>query len=277
MLPGFRFLFAAILLSTSILVFGVGAAALLRATHEQAVGTPSWRTGPQEQAFAQAPPPMLAVLRVEPMPAAEAPALRDEVPTIGLPDSGPEQQAGLTFKASPPAEPQIAEPASLPAGAAPIEVPEAEPVTSVASDVPAAPAPDSTAEAAAPAAEDPPALSASSVSEPSAVETTASTAPDVAPTIVSTPQPAASAAASDAAPAKAAAPSEPVAPGVKEAPTKAKADGAPDSKATQPRAKAKKRHRVVRRPPPQPVQPSFDPFAQPQPAFAATTTTRTRR
>ena len=71
MLPGFRFLFAAILLSTSILVFGVGAAALLRATHEQFVANPSWRNGPQEQMFAQAPgqgsepaPPVLAALRV---------------------------------------------------------------------------------------------------------------------------------------------------------------------------------------------------------------------
>ena len=118
MLPGFRFLFAAILLSSSILVFGVGAAALLRATHEQAVGNPSWRTGPQEQAFAQAPTPVLAVLRVEPMPAAAAPSLRDEVPTIGLPASGPAQQAGLTSKTDPAAEPQVAEVAPDPAAAA---------------------------------------------------------------------------------------------------------------------------------------------------------------
>ena len=276
MLPGFRFLFAAILLSTSILVFGVGAAALLRATHEQAVGTPSWRTGPQEQAFAQAPTPVLAVLRVEPMPAADAPSLRDEVPTIGLPDSGPEQQAGLTFKAGPPAEPHVADPASPPAGAAPIEAPEAEPVTSVASDMSAAPAPDSTSDTTIPVAEDPPAPSASSVSEPPALETTASTAPDVPPAIAITPQPAASAATSNTTPAKAAALSEVAAPGVKDAPTKAKAVSASDSKATKRRAKAKKRHRVVRRPPPQPAQPSFDPFAQPQPAFAATPT-RVRR
>ena len=69
MLPGFRFLFAAILLSVSILVFGLGAAALLRATHEQYVSNPSWRNGPQEQMFAQAPEPaqpVLAALRVEP-------------------------------------------------------------------------------------------------------------------------------------------------------------------------------------------------------------------
>ena len=35
MLPGFRFLFAAIVLSMSVLVFGLGAAALLRAAHEE--------------------------------------------------------------------------------------------------------------------------------------------------------------------------------------------------------------------------------------------------
>ena len=34
MLPGFRFRFAAVFLSMSVLVFGVGAAALLRAAHE---------------------------------------------------------------------------------------------------------------------------------------------------------------------------------------------------------------------------------------------------
>jgi len=34
MLPGFRFLFAAIVLSMSVLIFGFGAAALLRTAHE---------------------------------------------------------------------------------------------------------------------------------------------------------------------------------------------------------------------------------------------------
>ena len=42
MLPGFRFLFAAIVLSMSILVFGLGAAALLRAAHEEFASNPSW-------------------------------------------------------------------------------------------------------------------------------------------------------------------------------------------------------------------------------------------
>jgi len=100
MLPGFRFLFAAILLSTSILVFGLGAAALLRATHEQYVSNPSWRNGPQEKVFAQVSEPaqpVLAALRAEPEAAAEpTPSLRDRVPTIGLPANEPEQVAALT-------------------------------------------------------------------------------------------------------------------------------------------------------------------------------------
>src|SRR6202021_1196742 len=64
MLPGFRFLFAAIVLSMSMLVFGLGAAALLRAAHEEFASMPAWRPAP-ETTFAQkadAPPPVLAML-----------------------------------------------------------------------------------------------------------------------------------------------------------------------------------------------------------------------
>ncbi len=71
MLPGFRFLFAAIVLSTSILVFGLGAAALLRAAHEQFASIPARRAAPEPK-FAQpidVSPPVLAMLRVEPEPA----------------------------------------------------------------------------------------------------------------------------------------------------------------------------------------------------------------
>ena len=52
MLPGFRFLFAAIVLSMSVLVFGLGAAALLRAAHEEVASTPLWRAVPEPK-FAQ--------------------------------------------------------------------------------------------------------------------------------------------------------------------------------------------------------------------------------
>jgi len=72
MLPGLRFLFAAIVLSMSVLVFGLGAAALLRAAHEKFVSVPL-RRAPPETVFAQpneAASPTLAILRADP-PAAE--------------------------------------------------------------------------------------------------------------------------------------------------------------------------------------------------------------
>jgi hypothetical protein len=71
MLPGFRFLFAAIMLSMSLLIFALGAAALLRSAHEEFASNPSWRATP-EVTFAQsgdATPPVLAALRLE-LPAA---------------------------------------------------------------------------------------------------------------------------------------------------------------------------------------------------------------
>jgi hypothetical protein len=67
MLPGFRFLCAAIVLSTSLLIFGLGAAALLRAAHEEFASMPS-RRAPPEVMFVQRDDagPTLAMLRVEP-------------------------------------------------------------------------------------------------------------------------------------------------------------------------------------------------------------------
>lgn len=68
MLPGFRFLFAAIVLSMSILIFGLGAAALLRSAHEEFASLPS-RRAPAEQVFTRKsdpPMPTLALLRFDP-------------------------------------------------------------------------------------------------------------------------------------------------------------------------------------------------------------------
>src|SRR5450432_209096 len=96
MLPGFRFLFAAIVLSMSILIFGLGAAALLRAAHEEFASNPSWHATP-ETTFAQQGEairpeparPVLAMLRVDPpvtekspdaVPAAAAPAAQAVIP-----------------------------------------------------------------------------------------------------------------------------------------------------------------------------------------------------
>ena len=75
MLPGFRFLFAAIVLTMSILIFGLGTAALLRASHEQFASIPARRTLP-EPVFAQQiepPAPTLAMLRLDSPVAEKAP------------------------------------------------------------------------------------------------------------------------------------------------------------------------------------------------------------
>ena len=75
MLPGFRFLFTAIVLSMSILVFGLGAPALLRAAHEEFANLSSRRVTPEPRSarLDDGPPPTLALLRLDP-PVAEKPA-----------------------------------------------------------------------------------------------------------------------------------------------------------------------------------------------------------
>lgn len=71
MLPGFRFLFITTVMSASVLVFAIGAAALLRATHDSFATFPT-RRAPQEQVFVKpqfnAPTPTIALLRVEAEP-----------------------------------------------------------------------------------------------------------------------------------------------------------------------------------------------------------------
>lgn len=264
MLPGFRFLLAAILLSISVLVFGLGAASLLRASHEQYVSNPSWRNGPQEPIFAQASEPaqpVLAALRVEPVADEATPAMQDlipsnQVPSIGLPavEIGPEQMAAVTLETKVQSEPQpepevaaIAPPAETAPPAA--EAPAPEPAKSEA----AAPAPADTLTPA---------------------DTAASTAtPTLAPTVSATEvprtaTPALASRVSDIAAARVAALNELAPAKVKKADS-----AAPDSK---PRAhKPKKRHRIVRRPPPQQLNQTLDPFGQQQQTLA-TTATRTR-
>jgi hypothetical protein len=102
MLPGFRFLFTAIVLTMSILIFGLGAAALLRAAHEEFASVPSWHTAP-ETMFAQpneALPPVLAMLRIEPR--IEEQKAPDDIPATTSPTepsadaSNPDQPTGGT-------------------------------------------------------------------------------------------------------------------------------------------------------------------------------------
>ncbi|MGM4932554.1 hypothetical protein [Tardiphaga sp. 619_E2_N8_5] len=112
MLPGFRFLFAAVLLTVSLVVFGLGAAALLRSAHQEFATIPT-RRAPQA-VFAQPPveaPPTLAMLRVEapaaPTPETVAPPVvsvtsaAEQVPPIAAP-AEPEKIA-LPETAAPPA------------------------------------------------------------------------------------------------------------------------------------------------------------------------------
>jgi hypothetical protein len=113
MLPGFRFLFAAIVFSMSLLVFGLGAAALLRAAHEEFASIPSWHAAP-ESVFArenESTRPMLALLNVEPLsslpkvsetiPAAVAPV---ETPAVAPAETpGPGETATIVSVPAPPA------------------------------------------------------------------------------------------------------------------------------------------------------------------------------
>ena len=74
MLPGFRFLFAAVVMSMSVLVFGLGAAALMRTAHEDFAANTSWRA-PPEPRFArqdETASPVLATLIVRPRAAEDA-------------------------------------------------------------------------------------------------------------------------------------------------------------------------------------------------------------
>ncbi len=261
MLPGFRFLLAAILVSSSILVFGLGATSLLRATHEQYVSNPSWRNGPQEQVFAQSPEPVqpvLAALRVEPVPPVAietVPAMPEQVPSIGQPavETGPEQMAAVTLQVKPQPEPQ--------------------PEVQVAALAPAAETPAPAAQALAPE----PARTDAAAPAPTDTLTPADTTVAIATTPVRTisatdvPRTATPALASrvtDIAAARVAALND-------LAPPKRKADSA--AAESKPRAhKPKKRHRIVRRAPPQQVNQALDPFGQPQQQTLAATATRTR-
>jgi hypothetical protein len=153
MLPGFRFLFAAIVLSMSVLVFGLGAAALLRAAHEQFASVPSRRALP-EPTFPQQSEPTLALLRVEPAVADKA---SDDIPI----STAPAEQAAY---ATPPAEPEKLAALKPEDASPPQEIAAVE--TSLAP-----------AQAEAPASVDEPKLAALAETPPPASEA-ASTAPE---------------------------------------------------------------------------------------------------
>jgi hypothetical protein len=109
MLPGFRFLFGAIVVSMSILVFGLGAAALLRTAHEEFASAPVWRPTPETR-FAQAveaSQPVIAMLRVDD---ASTDTAKDAIK-----DAGVEPPADATAKQGQlsPTQPDLDQTASL--------------------------------------------------------------------------------------------------------------------------------------------------------------------
>ncbi|MHC2436244.1 hypothetical protein [Bradyrhizobium sp. USDA 4451] len=273
MLPGLRFLFAATVLAISLLVFGLGAAALFRAAHEEFASIPARRAPPEPQ-FAQPSeaPPVLAMVRVDP-PAADRAVTNTPAPSTS-------------------SEPAAAEPAT-PAEAAPPA--QAEQVAAVKADDPIPPGPPKAeAQAQTQAAEtSAPAQSADTAAQtptpdpapaseptPAAAEATqASTEPKVAaiaddPTTTSAP----------AAPAPAMVAAEPAPPPspeaiaaatriatlggpevVVEAPAAPKATEAkkPQRSAASKPAHRKERRRIVRaRPVRQVMQQQIDPFGQ---------------
>ncbi|WP_338831092.1 hypothetical protein [Bradyrhizobium sp. 27S5] len=265
MLPGLRFLFAAIVLATSLLVFGLGAAALLRAAHEEFASIPARRAPPEPQ-FAQQPEPspVLAMVRVEP-PAAEK----------------------VTADIAPPATLAASEPAT-PAETAPPAEPEK--LAAVKADDPSPPKPEAAAvETSAPAqsaetASQAPAADPSPTSQPAPTEAApASTETKVA--AVADP-PAATSEPAPATPTPAMAQPEPAPPPSPEAiaaATKIATLGGPEVVVAQPAApkaiEAKKpersaaskpehrkqRRRIVRTPPARQVVQQLDPFGQPVP------------
>jgi hypothetical protein len=105
MLPGLRFLFVAIVLSMSMLVFGLGAAALLRSAHEEFANLPTRRAQP-EPVFAQpveTTRPTLALLRVDVPP---EPALPDRSAPTPTPPPEETKPVASTDTDKPAAEPE---------------------------------------------------------------------------------------------------------------------------------------------------------------------------
>ena len=149
MLPDFRFLFATVVLAVSVLIFGLGAAALLRAAHEEFVSLPSWRLAQQPLLAPQFEmnAPTLAMLRIE------APAPRSMVENTRphvLQTDAPRLEAvhPEPVRDQPPVQPEAV---ATPVAIATPETPT-EPPVSVAE--PSAPATEPVADA--PAGETPP-------------------------------------------------------------------------------------------------------------------------
>lgn len=145
MLPGIRFVCAAVVLAVSLVIFGMGAAALLRSAHEEFASLPN-RRPPPATVFSRQPEtaPTLAMLRLEPR--ASETTEPDATPMAQVSDPAFVEQADAEVKPVPEA---ISTPAVVPA--AEPEKPTAVETMTVAPSEPAivaAAAPVETIEAA---------------------------------------------------------------------------------------------------------------------------------
>jgi hypothetical protein len=146
MLPGIRFLFAAIALSVSVLIFGLGAAALLRAAHEEFASNSSWRAAPEPPMLAQkadAPQQVLAMLQVQPQRETAPPTATDAPPIGAIVRASPARSV--------PAEPEaVASPATETEKVAAL-APQDAPAPAETSKTDTPPAAETSANEAAPA------------------------------------------------------------------------------------------------------------------------------
>jgi hypothetical protein len=172
MLPGLRFVFAAAALAVSVVIFGLGAAAFLRAAHENLASATAWRPIDEPLARRAEPaPPTLAMLRAEPERAASAPAAEPGNPEAVTTDATPETApAAMPLPEATAIVPPQTEAAPVSAErekqAAPVQA-EAQPATSPAEAI--------TVETTVPAADSPPpAMVAAPTSDDSAPATAAS-------------------------------------------------------------------------------------------------------
>ena len=117
MLPGFRFLVAAIVFSFSVIVFGLGAAALFRAAHEQFASRSSWHATPETSFTSflpqvEPPRPMIAMLRVEPAapePLNAPPAPAEEQTGVSSANTVPDAPVSAPAEITPSAQPAASE------------------------------------------------------------------------------------------------------------------------------------------------------------------------
>ena len=217
MLPGFRFIFTSVILCVSVVIFGLGAAGLLRSTHEK-FATLQIRRADPAMFTAQ---PALAMLRVEPAvtdtgsaePARDAPV---EVPKVTPIEIENVLDSALTSPdvTGPRTAPDHAAPAvtATIAPAAPIAAPPALPMPELS-------APPETVAAAAPPEVSAPAELPPAIAPPATIDVPVEAAPTIpdnvtqappAPTPMAPPTVTASL-ATPAAPAKAAMTATPVA------------------------------------------------------------------